>query len=137
MKYAVLVALTLAYAWAAEPIAGTWLMKSQQVAGRRRMSRPLTLRITQTGDVLEFEYSVPQIQSRKFRYASRRGLDGSEGDVKDPAGREDRHRRKSCAIRARGISGDAARLQPADVERQNEVVQRRKDADVGVGRDCA
>jgi hypothetical protein len=82
------VLLALAQAWAAEPIAGRWLLKSQQVAGRETTSRPLTLRITQSGDVLEFEYSVAinQKQEVSLRFAVR--LDGSEGDVTNSAGRK-------------------------------------------------
>lgn len=88
MKYAVLLLCTLLQASAAEPIAGKWLLKSQQVAGQERSSRPLTLRITQSGDVLEFEYAVivNQKQEISLRFAAR--LDGSEADVKDPAGRK-------------------------------------------------
>ena len=88
MKSAVLLLCELLQASAAEPIAGTWLLKSQQVAGQERASRPLTLRITQTGDVLEFEYSVPvnQKQEISLRFAAR--MDGSETDVKGPGGQK-------------------------------------------------
>ncbi|MGO9258788.1 MAG: hypothetical protein ACLQU1_21080 [Bryobacteraceae bacterium] len=60
VKYAAAVTLlaTMAQAWAAEPIAGKWLLKSQQVSGRETASRSLTLRIAQSGDLLEFECSV-------------------------------------------------------------------------------
>lgn len=88
MKHAaaLLVLASLARAWAADPIAGKWLLKSQQVAGQERISRPLTLRITQSGDVLEFEYSVVvnQKQEISLRFSAR--LDGSEADVKNSAG---------------------------------------------------
>src|SRR6185437_6907191 len=88
MKYAALLLCALLHASAAEPIAGTWLLKSQQVAGQERGSRPLTLRITQSGDVLEFEYSVTvnQKQEISLRFAAR--LDGSEADVKGPNGQK-------------------------------------------------
>ncbi|SPE42534.1 exported hypothetical protein [Candidatus Sulfopaludibacter sp. SbA3] len=86
MKYAALFVCILAQAFAAEPIAGKWLLKSQQVAGQETTSRPLTLRITQAGDALEFEYSVMvnQKQEVSLRFAAR--LDGSEADVKNSAG---------------------------------------------------
>jgi hypothetical protein len=88
MKYAALLLCTVLCASAAEPIAGKWLLKSQQVAGQERGSRPLTLRVTQTGDVLEFEYSVMvnQKQEISLRFAAR--LDGSDAEVKDAAGRK-------------------------------------------------
>jgi hypothetical protein len=85
MKLAALLLCALV-ASAAEPIAGKWLMKSQEVAGRQTMSRPLTLKITQTGDLLDFEYSVSQNLKKEIslRFAARVG--GPEGDVKDSAG---------------------------------------------------
>jgi hypothetical protein len=89
MKYAAAVMLLgVMQAWAAEPIAGTWLLKSQQVAGRETTSRPLTLRITQSNDGLAFEYSVVvnQKQEISLRFAAR--LDGSEAEVKNSAGRK-------------------------------------------------
>ena len=88
MKYAALLLCTVLCASAAEPIVGTWLLKSQQIAGQERNSRPLTLRITQSGDVLQFEYSVMvnQKQEISMRFAAR--IDGPEAEVKDPAGRK-------------------------------------------------
>ncbi len=86
LRCAALVMSAAACCTAAEPIAGKWLLKSQQVAGQERGSRPLTLRITQTGDALEFEYSVTvnQKQEISLRFTAR--LDGSEAEVKDPSG---------------------------------------------------
>jgi hypothetical protein len=89
MNYAALVTLlAMAQAWAAEPMAGKWLLKSQQVSGREVASQPLTLRIAQTGDLLEFEYSVAvnQKQEVSLRFAAR--LDGSAADVKKSDGRK-------------------------------------------------
>ncbi len=85
---ALLLVFALMQAWAAEPIAGTWLLKRQEVAGRDTASRPLTLRITQSGDSLEFEYSVVvnQKQEVSLRFAAK--LDGSEAEVKNSAGRK-------------------------------------------------
>lgn len=88
-RTAALLILALAHAWAAEPIAGTWLLKRQEVAGRDTASRPLTLRIAQSGDSLEFEYSVVaqnQKQEVSLRFAAK--LDGSEAEVKNSAGRK-------------------------------------------------
>ena len=75
-------------AWAAEPIAGKWLLQSQQVNGRSTTSRPLVLRITPAGDTLEFEYSVAvnQKQEVSLRFTAR--LDGSAAEVTNSAGRK-------------------------------------------------
>ena len=75
-------------AWAAEPIAGDWSLKSQQVSGQEVASRPLMLRVTQSGDMLAFEYAVAgnQKQEVSLRFTAR--LDGSEGEVKDSTGRK-------------------------------------------------
>ena len=72
---------------AAEPIEGKWLLQDQQVNGRETASRPLILRITRTGDRLEFEYSVAadQKQEVSLRFAAR--LDGSPAEVKNSEGR--------------------------------------------------
>jgi len=90
MRLAALVLLALAtQIWAAEPILGTWLLASQQVNGRDTPTpRPLTLRITQAGDLVEFEYSVAAAQKRdvSLRFAAR--LDGSPADVRNPEGRK-------------------------------------------------
>ena len=85
---ALVVLAALAPAWAADPIAGTWRLKSQQVNGRETASRPLTLRITPEGEGLEFEYSVAvdQKQEVSLRFAAR--LDGSAADVKNSEGRK-------------------------------------------------
>ncbi len=89
MKRGVVLLLCAAlYAWAAEPIAGKWLLKSQQVAGQERGSRPLTLRITQSGDVLEFEYSVTVNQKQEISLKFAAKMDGSEAEVKNAEGRK-------------------------------------------------
>ena len=66
-----------------EPLAGKWLLKSQQVGGQNIVSRPLTLEIRPVGDAFEFEYSVALNNSRvvSLRFVAR--LDGSAGDIKD------------------------------------------------------
>ncbi|HWC98870.1 MAG TPA: hypothetical protein VG456_19050 [Candidatus Sulfopaludibacter sp.] len=86
MKSVILLVCSVMCAQAAEPIVGKWLMQSQEVAGKQTASRPLTLQITQTGDLLEFEYSVSQNLKKEIslRFAARLG--GSEGEVKDSKG---------------------------------------------------
>src|ERR1700731_4173976 len=51
--------LSTAEAWAAEPLVGRWLLKSQDVGGQQTDADPLTLRIVQRGNTFEFGYSVP------------------------------------------------------------------------------
>jgi hypothetical protein len=70
--------------WAGEPITGEWRLKSQLVNGRETASTPLTLRIAQSGDLLDFAYSVATDVS--LRFAAR--LDGSPADVKSSDGRK-------------------------------------------------
>lgn len=88
MKRLVLALCVAACAWGAEPIAGKWLLKSQQVAGQEIASRPLILSISQAGDALAFEYSVAvnQKQEVSLRFSAR--LDGTEADVTNSAGRK-------------------------------------------------
>ena len=78
--------LTLAQARAAEPLAGTWLLKSQEVAGQKNQPESLTLRIFKSGNGFEFAYSVPvnNIQFVSMQFTSR--LDGTDADVKDAQG---------------------------------------------------
>jgi hypothetical protein len=87
-RVAVLLLLLIAPVRAAEPISGKWLLKSQQVNGRETASRPLTLNVTQKGDLLEFEYSVPSNQKQEvsLRFGGR--LDGSPADVTNSEGRK-------------------------------------------------
>ena len=76
----------LLLAWAAlhgaEPITGTWVLKSQQVNGRDTASPPLTLRVTPSGGGLQFEYSAKE----SLRFAAR--LDGSPAEVTNSAGKK-------------------------------------------------
>jgi hypothetical protein len=78
--------LTLAQGRAAEPLAGTWLLKSQEVAGQKNQPESLTLRIFKSGNGFEFAYSVPvnNIQFVSMQFTSR--LDGTDADVKDAQG---------------------------------------------------
>lgn len=86
VRAAFLILLALAQAWADEPLVGTWRLKDQEVGGQKISAEPLTLRITRSGQELEFAYSVPvnNIQFVSLRYSSR--LDGTGADVKDAQG---------------------------------------------------
>jgi len=71
---------------AAELIVGTWRLESQEVNGQKSDSEPLTLKITQSGDKLDFAFSVPvnNVYFVSMSYAVK--LDGSEADVKNANG---------------------------------------------------
>src|ERR1700736_6399387 len=83
---AAIVVLSAVQAWAAEPLVGRWLLKSQDVGGQQTAADPLTLRIVQRGNTFEFGYSVPvnNIQFVSMSFASH--LDGTEADGKNSQG---------------------------------------------------
>lgn len=87
-RYALLFLMMAAISAAADPLAGKWLLTSQQISGQDAASRPLTLEIRPLGNALEFEYSVPLKNSRvvSLRFVAR--LDGSPGDIKDARDRK-------------------------------------------------
>ena len=78
--------LSSAQAWAAEPLVGRWVLKSQEVGGLATETDPLTLRIVQRGNSFEFGYSLPvnNIQFVSMSFTSH--LDGAEADVKNSQG---------------------------------------------------
>jgi hypothetical protein len=86
MRGAVSILFAFAVARGAEPLAGTWLLKSQQVAEKKSEPETLTLRIFKSGSGFEFAYSVPvnNIQFVSMQFTSR--LDGTEADIKDAQG---------------------------------------------------
>jgi hypothetical protein len=71
---------------APEPIVGTWRLDSQEVNGQKSNAEPMTLKVTQSGDKLEFAFSVPvnDVYFVSNTYAVK--LDGSEADVKNSKG---------------------------------------------------
>jgi hypothetical protein len=79
-------ALVAVAASAPEPLIGTWRLDSQEINGQKSNSEPLTLKVTQAGDKLEFAFSVPvnNVYFVSMSYAVK--LDGSEGDVKNSKG---------------------------------------------------
>jgi hypothetical protein len=81
------IVLRVAAAYAApEPLLGTWRLDTQEVNGQKTNSEALTLKITQSGDKLEFAFSVPvnNVYFVSTSYAVK--LDGSEADVKNANG---------------------------------------------------
>jgi hypothetical protein len=82
----VILLLAAAQAWAAEPLVGRWLLKSQEVGGQQTDADQLTLRIVQRGNAFEFGYSLPvnDIQFVSMSFASH--LDGTDAEVKNSHG---------------------------------------------------
>ena len=78
-------AATAIYA-APVPLVGTWRLDSQEINGQKTNAEPLTLKITQEGDKLNFAFSVPvnNVYFVSMSYAVK--LDGSEADVKNASG---------------------------------------------------
>src|ERR1700739_3851157 len=83
---AILMFLSAAEAWSAEPLAGRWLLKSQEVGGNQTDADPLTLRITQKGNTFEFAYSLPVNNIQFVSMSFRARLDGTEAEVKNSQG---------------------------------------------------
>jgi hypothetical protein len=83
---AVILLLAAVQAWAAEPLVGRWLLKSQEVGGKQTDADQLTLRIVQRGNAFEFGYSLPvnDIQFVSMSFASH--LDGTDAEVKNSHG---------------------------------------------------
>lgn len=91
MKQALVVYLAVALGAAAiyaapVPLVGTWRLDSQEVNGQKTNAEPLTLRVTQSGDKLDFAFSVPvnNVYFVSMSYAVK--LDGSQADVKNAHG---------------------------------------------------
>ena len=80
------VLLTAALHAAPEPLLGTWRLDSQEVNGQKGNPEPLTLKVTQASDKLEFAFSVPvnNVYFVSMTYAVK--LDGSEADIKNAKG---------------------------------------------------
>lgn len=68
------------------PLVGTWRLDSQEVNGRKTNSEALTLKVTQSGEKLDFSFSVPvnNVYFVSMSYAVK--PDGSDADVKNANG---------------------------------------------------
>ena len=73
--------LTTLPAWAAEPLAGKWLLKHQEVAGKETTSNPLTLAITPAGKLFDFAFIVTVNEKPVVSLKFTTPLDGTEADV--------------------------------------------------------
>ncbi len=73
--------VAVGYAWAAEPIAGLWLLDSQETNGEKVNAEAMILKVTQTGDKFQFAFSMPvnKIYFVGTSYTVR--PNGPEGDV--------------------------------------------------------
>jgi hypothetical protein len=80
-RAAALLILATPMVWADEPLAGKWLLKHQEVAGKETASNPLMLAITPSGKSFDFAFIVTvndkPVVSLKFTTP----LDGTEAEV--------------------------------------------------------
>jgi hypothetical protein len=67
--------------WAADPLAGTWLLKHQEVGGNETDSNPLTLVITPSGNRLDFAFIVTVNNAPVVNLKFSSPVDGSEVEV--------------------------------------------------------
>ena len=86
VAFAIAIQATMAPAWAAEPLLGTWHLDRQEINGVETISEQLTLRVSQSGDKLVFAFSVPvnKVYFVSMTYTAK--PDGSEADVKNAQG---------------------------------------------------
>ena len=83
---AVVIQAAIVPAWAGEPLLGTWRLERQEVNGEKTESGPLTLKVSQNGDKLEFAFSVPVNNVYHVSMSYTLKLDGSEADVRNAQG---------------------------------------------------
>jgi len=67
--------------WAAEPLSGKWVLKSQEIAGQKTDPNPLTLAITPSGKSLEFAYLVTANDAQVISLKFTSPLDGTAAEV--------------------------------------------------------
>jgi hypothetical protein len=77
----VVLLLTASSAWAVDPLAGTWLLKHQEVAGNQTDSNPLTLAITPSGNRLDFAFIVTVNNEPVVNLKFSSPLDGTAAEV--------------------------------------------------------
>jgi hypothetical protein len=66
---------------AGEPIAGKWLLKHQEVAGKETTSNPLTLAISPAGKAFDFTFIVTVNEKPVISLKFTAPLDGTEAEV--------------------------------------------------------
>jgi len=80
-RFTVLLILAATLARAGEPIAGKWLLKHQEVAGKETASNPLTLAITPAGNAFDFAFIVTVNEKPVVSLKFTTPLDGTEAEV--------------------------------------------------------
>ena len=73
--------LGMPLARAADPLAGKWLLKHQEVGGNETDSNPLTLAITTSGKLLDFAFIVTVQNQSVVNLKFSTPLDGTEAEV--------------------------------------------------------
>ena len=87
-RAAALLILATSLARAGEPIAGKWLLKHQEVAGKETTSNPLTLAITPAGKSLDFAFIVTVNEKPVVSLKFTTPLDGSAAEVTGGDGKQ-------------------------------------------------
>lgn len=75
-------------AWAADPLAGTWLLQHQEVGGNETNSNPLTLAVTPAGNRLDFAFIVTVNNAPVVNLKFSSPLDGTEAEVSGGDGKK-------------------------------------------------
>lgn len=88
LRAAALAILATLPAWAGEPIAGKWLLKHQEVAGKETTSNPLTLAITPAGKAFDFAFIVTVNEKPVVSLKFTTPLDGSVAEVTGGDGKQ-------------------------------------------------
>jgi len=88
LRAAALLIVATSLVRADEPIAGKWLLKHQEVAGKETASNPLTLVITPAGKSLEFAFIVTVNEKPVLSLKFTTPLDGTEAEVTGGDGKQ-------------------------------------------------
>ena len=81
-------ALATPAAIAADPLAGNWLLKHQEVGGNQTDSNPLTLAITPSGNRLDFAFIVTVNHEPVVNLKFSSSLDGTEAEISGGDGKK-------------------------------------------------
>src|SRR5689334_41568 len=84
----VVLALTSPVAIAADPLAGNWMLQHQEAGGNQTDANPLTLRITASGERLDFAYIVTVNNAPIVNLKFNSPLDGTAAEVSGGDGKK-------------------------------------------------
>jgi hypothetical protein len=87
-RAAALLILAIPLVWAGDPLAGKWLLKHQEVAGKETTSNPLTLAITPAGKSFDFAFIVTVNEKPVVSLKFTTPLDGSAAEVTGGDGKQ-------------------------------------------------